>query len=260
MPNTAVQLGVNRPNFDSWTVRPEEMTDFIANPNWTRRHRTKYYNTLPSTLIDTDGSSFKLSYLTPEWHGTSLGVSYIPQNNANDGLNSKFSDYHNKSGSVVTLYHRSDWRFLEAEFYAAFADYNDSHLEYAGGASLYRKGWTLFASYRQTETQSSDTPITKQTLSKNREAYFDGYRNGFAYNGGLGYEFAFLNTSLTWFESKSSDTRARNRILNWHNSVRPYKHFGVYFGAAWVDFRADRVKADSSKRGTVGYAGIELTF
>jgi hypothetical protein len=260
MPNVAVQLGINRPNFPTFQPTTADMTNYIDNPNWQQHHRTKFYDTLNSTLLNTDGSSLKLSYLTPEIWNTTIGFSYVPENNANDGLTSKFAPYAKREAEILSVRHYQELSFVDIEAYAAVARYQASHREYAGGLSLYRKGWTVFGSYRQTETSHTDTPPLASDLSSNQLALYDGFRQSKAYNGGLGYEWAFFNTVIEYFESDSSRTRARNRIVNWHNSFRPVKNFCFYLGAAWVDFRPADDHIGTQKRGLAAYTGVELRF
>lgn len=257
MENPAAMLGVTQSNLSVWQITPTEITDFTGSPNWRQHDRTKYYNTLTSTLINTDGSSFKLAYLTPEINGTTLAIGFTPENNANDGLTSKFSPYYGKSSYQIALYNYHDFDTLQTEIYAAFADFDKSHHEYAAGLSIYRKGLTLFSSFRQTETSSSDYKITTTDTSKNTLAYFDAFRNGFAFNAGLSYEFAFLTSTLSYFESKADNVNMRNRIITLHNSIKTYKHMSFYLGTGFVDLENE---IDGNSKGPFIYAGVELTF
>ncbi len=260
MPNAAVMLGVTRPNLPVWQPAPTELVDFIGNPNWQQHNRRKYYNTLTSTAVDTDGSSLKFIYMTPEFFGTTLAVTYTPENNANDGLTSKFSPYYKESAYSVMLYNQHSFAFADTEIYISFADFEKSHQEYAGGFSFYRKGWTAFASYRQTETTGHDFPIAAQNISANMPAYFDGFRNGYAWNVGLTYEWALITSTISYFESKADDTQAANRLVNWHTSIKPYKHLGFYFGMGYADFKAGNNQNESGNRGGFGYVGAEISF
>ncbi len=260
MPNAAVMLGVTRPNLPTWQAAPFELVDFIDNPNWQQHNHRKYYNTLTSTAIDTDGSALKFSYMTPEYAGTTLAVTYTPENNANDGLTSKFSPYYKESAYSITLYNQHSFDFGDTEVYFSFADFAKSHKEYAGGISFYRKGWTVFASYRQSKTESSDYDIAAESVSTNTPAFFDGYRDGFAWNAGVSYEWAIVISSLNYFESRSDDNQAANRIVNWHTSIKPYKNFGFYIGFGYADFKTSRSQNESGNRGPFGYTGLEISF
>lgn len=258
MPNSAQMLSVDRPNLSIWQAQPLEIASFIQNPNWRQHNRQKYYNTLTSTLPNAEGSSFKISFQTPEFYNTVLGLTYVPQNDANDGLTSKFAPYADKTAYIGALYHHQEFSWFDSEFYLSFADYQQSHQEYAGGISLYRKGWTWFASYRQTEITGHDTPIAKIGSGQNHPAYYDGWRNGKAWNSGIGYEFALFNMVVSYFESRANQGGARNRIFNWQNTVKINQYFDIYAGAAYVDFKACRDDDSQNKRGPAVYIGIEF--
>lgn len=260
MPNVATELGINKPNFATWQPLPTDIVNFIENPNWRQRKKNKFYSTLDSTLINTDASALKLSYLTPEYLNTTLGISYIPENNANDGLTSKYAPYANKDAYVAVLYNHQEFTVADAEFYLSFADYRDDHKEYASGLSLYRKGWTAFGSYRQTEISDHDKPILKHSTSENTLVGFDLYRQGNAFNVGLGYEWAVFNSTISYFAAEAKNSKAHSRIVNWHNSIKPHKNFTFYTGAAWVDFLPAEDNIASGKRGLAVYAGVEYNF
>lgn len=260
MPNTAVELGINSPDLSSWQTTPKDIADFISNPNWRQRNRTKYYNTPNATLINTDGSSLKLSYLTPEFYNTTLGISYTPENNANDGLTSKFSPYYKNEAYTVAAYNRQNFSLFDIEIYAAYARYQQSHNEKAGGISFYRKGWTLFGSYRKTNTSKSDFKLAEQNISYNRPAGYDGFRDAQAWNAGISYEWAVFTGILSYFESRADKNGAKNKILNLHSSIRSHKNLGFYSGIAWVDFQTGNTNMNKSKQGLAFYAGAELNF
>lgn len=260
MPNVAIKLGVNAPAFSVWQFAPEDITDYVSNPNWRQRDSIKYYNTLDSTLINTDGSSFKISYLTPEFYNTTLGISYIPENNAKDGLTSKFAPYYNERAFVFSLYNHHEFDFADTEFYLSFADYHQSHSEYAGGVSIYRKGWTLFGSYRQTEVLGSDYNLSRENISKNKSAWFDGFRNSKVWSAGIGYEWWIINSSLSYFESRAEENSARNRIISLQNALKLNKNITFYNNVSVVDFQAGHDNINPDRRGLVVVLGAELNF
>lgn len=255
MQNPAALLSVVQPNLPIWQISPAEAADFMENPNWRQHNRRKYYSTLTSAQINTDGSSFKLAYFTPEFAGTTLALGFTPENNANDGLTSKFAPYYKQSAYHIALYNSHEFGFADTEFYLAYADFNHSHREYAGGISVYRRGLTLFAAYRQTE--SYDHAITDTSLSANLPAYYDAFRNGFAVSGGASYEFALLTSALSYFEAKADNLPARTRLITLHNSIKPYKHLGFYLGGGYAEFTDAE---HHENRGPLVYGGLEISF
>lgn len=255
MQNPAALLSVVQPNLSVWQISPTEAVDFIENPNWQQHNRRKYYSTLTSAQINTDGSSFKLAYFTPEFAGTTLAFGFTPQNNANDGLTSKFAPYYDQSAYHIALYNSHEFSFADTEFYLAYADFNHSHREYAGGVSVYQQGFTLFAAYRQTE--SYDHAIADTNISSNQPAYYDAFRNGFAFTGGVSYEFALLTANLSYFEAKADNLPARTRLVTLHNSIKPYKHLGFYLGGGYAEFKDVNAREN---RGPLVYGGVEISF
>lgn len=259
MPNAAAMNAVTKPNIAVWQPDNDEITDFINNPNWFQKNKTKYYTTLTSTIPDTDGSALKFAYFTPEYKSTSIGFSFTPNNNATNSLISKFSSYADKSSYTVSLYNHQEFDFFDTEFYMSFSDYENSHSEYGMGFSFYRKGWTFLASYLESKTKNSDKPINRFTLSENKKAYFDDFRNSTAYNLSVSYEFAFLTSTLSYFDSFSKNTKAYNRIINLHNSAKFDKAYSLYFGLAYAQFKGveDSIKGN---KGLALYTGVQFEF
>lgn len=260
MENSSAMLGINKANLKIWQPTPTDIVNFAANPNWSQKNKNKYYATINSTLSNTDGSALKFVYLTPEYKNTTLGFTFTPENNADDGLISKFSSYYGKSSYTVSLHNYQEFDYTDAEFYLSYADYKNSHFEYAGGFLLYRKGWSLFGSYRKTNTSSSDKPIAKVDKSANRLAYYDGFRKSEAYNLGISYEFAYVTSTFSYFDSFSNKTRAKNRIYNLHNSLKFDKNYALYLGFAYVDFISDNGKKLDGNKGLAAYTGVEFKF
>ena len=259
MPNVAAMNAVTKSNISVWQPNNDEIVDFINNPNWYQTNKTKYYSTLVSTNPNTDGSSLKIAYFTPEYKSSSIGISYTPNNNANDSLISKFTPYYNKSSYSISFYNHQEFDFFDTEFYMSFSDYEKSHSEYATGFSLYRKGWTFLASYLKSETKRSDKPINTITLSKNKKAYFDDFRDSTAYNFAVSYEFAFLTSTLSYFDSFSKNTKASNRIINLHNSLKFDKSYSIYLGVAYAQFKNAEYDMKGNK-GLAIYTGIQFDF
>ena len=253
MPNVAATLAVTRPDFATWQPLSQDLADFIRNPNWAHHKHQKFYATLTSTVADADGSALKFSYYTPEWQGLTLALSVTPETNANDGLVSKFAPYHKESATTAAVYHNHDFGLFQSDAYLSYADYERSHQDYAGGLSLYRKGWTLFGLYRETDA-SSAAPVVSSAL------YDDGWRDARAWNAGVGYAFFYWNTSVSYFESKAKKGGACSRIWNWHNGFKFHQNYAFYAGLAYADYEPNRESVKKSVNGYVGYLGLELNF
>lgn len=256
MPNAATTLAVHQPNFSTFQPLPVDLANFIRSPNWQQHKHLKFYNVLTSTIPDADGSALKLSYYTPEILGLTLALSLTPETNANDGLISKFSPYHNESALTLVAYRTYDFEGFQTDSFLSFAHYERSHQDFAGGLSLYRKGWTLFGSYRETHPHhyNISSSLTPNVL------YVDGWRHARAWNAGVGYEFAFWNTSVSYFESESLENSAKNSLWNWHNAFRFDQNYAFYTGLFYADYKANREESQNSLHGLGGYLGLEISF
>ena len=85
-------------------VNNSDIVDFIANPNWRRNKTGTAFRTLNSTDINTDGTAPKISYITPEFYQTVVGLTYVPDIYSRAGLVSRYADYKNEDGYVCLLY------------------------------------------------------------------------------------------------------------------------------------------------------------
>ncbi len=259
MPNASAMLGVSGPDLSVWQISPAALTDFVSNPNWWQKHRRKYYNSLTSTVADTDGSSLKTAYLSPEYGGTTFGLSFTPENNANDGPADKFAPYAGHSAYAAAVYHRRSLGSAEMEAGLSYSDYFRSHKEYTAGMSVYYRGWTMFGSWRQTTVSAHDSPLAGRSGYHNLPAWSDGYRHSRAWNAGVSYEWAVWTSVLSYFNSKSKQSGAENHVFSWHNSIKPHKNLGFYVGLAYVDFRSGNERTNSN-RGPAGYVGVEVSY
>ena len=81
-----------------------DVVNFISNPNWVRDGKVTKFATLDSTAIDTDGVAPKISYISPEFYNTYLGLSYVPDAYNRAGLISRYASYKEDGGHVAALY------------------------------------------------------------------------------------------------------------------------------------------------------------
>lgn len=254
MANAAATLAVVKPYFATWQPLPADLANFIHNPVFAQHKHLKYYDTLTSTIPDADGSALKFSYYTPETAGLSLALSFTPETNANDGMISKFAPYHKESALTFAAYHTFDFGFFQSDSFLSYGHYERSHQDYAGGLSLYRKGWTLFGSYRQTHPLKH--PQILEAFHPNA-LYADGWRHAKAWNAGVGYEFFIWNTTLSYFQSKAVDYTAQTQMFNWHNAFRFSQSHTFYAGLFNASYDTSLQK---SNRGWGGYLGFEISF
>ncbi len=246
--NVAYNFAVGAPNIGSYRVNNSDILNFITSPNWYKKGKNSSYKTLNSTYINTDGASPKINYITPSYKGVKVGATYIPETYSQSGLVSKYAPYKNNDAYVLGAYGFWYALGLEIETSLGFAEFNDNDKEYSLGFSLYRKGWTLGASYRKTDSSNSHYKLDATNLD-------DGYRDAKAYNIGLSYEIGPFTTGVSFFDSKSDKFNNRDKIFSFSNSYQYNKETSLSLTVARLD--------SSSETKTKGYAvilGMELSI
>lgn len=249
--NVAYNFAVGAPNVGPYHVNNTEIVNFISNPNWYKKGHRASYKTLNSTYINTDGSSLKASYITPEFSGLKLGISYIPETYSQSGLVAENAPYKDKSAYVLGAY--GGWNILgyELETSLGFANYKENDKEYTAGASIYRKGWTLGGSYRKTEVSQKDYAINKENL-------FDAYREGTAYNLGISYNIGPFTTGLSYFDSKAQKTSNEDKIISFSNSYEYNKNLALSVTLAHLKSQGNEIDAKDNSKGYALIFGVEL--
>ncbi|MBR5154773.1 MAG: porin [Alphaproteobacteria bacterium] len=246
--NVAYNFAVGAPNIGSYRTNNSDITNFITNPNWYYKKGNSSFKTLNSTYINTDGASAKINYITPEFFNTKLGITYIPKTYSRSGLVSRDAQYKDKEAYVLGAYNSFYIKDYEIETSLGYADFTNNDKEYSLGFSVYRKGWTLGASYRKTKAENSNYQINKDT-------YFDAYRSGQAYNLGLSYAIGPITTGVSYFNSKSDEFDIENDIISFSNSYEYNKNTTFSFTIAHLNSK-DKIT-------TKGYAfvlGMELSL
>lgn len=246
--NVAYNFAVGAPNIGTYRTNNSDITNFITNPNWYQKGSKSSYKTLNSTYINTDGASFKLNYITKEFLNTKIGISYVPKTYSRSGLVAKNAHYKDDNAYILGAYNSFYIKDFEIETSLGYADFKNNDEEYSLGFSIYRKGWTLGASYRKTDTQNKDTKLDENT-------YFDAYRKGEAYNLGLSYAIGPLTTGVSYFYSKSDEFDIDNDVISFSNSYEYNKD--TTFSLTLAHLNAKDIKT------TKGYAfviGMELSL
>jgi len=258
--NAAYQMAVGAPSVGVWRVNNSPLTDFIANPNWQRHSRTASYRTLNSTYLNTDADAPKVSYVTPEFYNTKAAFSYTPDSYSQAGLINKHSRYDNRSSYAVGLYNDWDLNYVEVESSLGYAYNRKNNQEASAGLSLYRKGWTLGGSYRQSWMTSRDYAMNERGSDLTyRPEYYDGYREGHAFNVGLSYEIGPFKTGVAYFASYADKTDNKDKIFSWSNRFAFNKYAAAYLIGALAEYKGDGRKEDNN-RGGAAMVGLELTY
>ena len=256
--NAAYQMAVGAPGVGYFRVNNSPMTDFIANPNWQRKGKITSYRTLNSTYLNTDADSFKISYTTPQFYHTKFAVSYTPDSYSEAGLINKNSRYDNRSSYSVGVYNNIELADADVESSLGYAYNRKNNQEVSLGLSVYRKGWTLGGSYRKSYTTSGDFALNER-YNSDMPYYFDGYRQGQAFNVGVSYEIGPFKTAITYFASYADKTNNRDSIVSFVNRYAVNKYIAVYLATSYAEYKGDKY----SDEGNCGYAmlgGVELNF
>lgn len=235
--NGAQTTGAIESNFD--------VVDFIANPNWKRNSKETYFATLTSTEINTDGVAPKFNYISPEFYGTAIGFSYMPDAYNRRGLINKHAGYANKDGFVAAIYNDMDWGAFSSQASFGYAQYHSNDKEFSYSLKLQKGNWSVGGGFRKTYSDGKNKSAPNRYLKEG----FDDYREGQAWNVGIGYEFGPFSSTLSYFESESNLSDNNNKIVVFSNQLQLNKSMDVFVAASHVDY-------DNSFDATSGYALI----
>ena len=254
--NAAYQLGVGAPDAGVLGVNQSDVVNFIANPNWQRNHLGTSYRTLNSTEINTDGTAPKLTYISPEFDGTMFGITYVPESFSRDGLINSQASYKDKAGYIASVYHNRELGNASLSGSLGFAHFTDIDDEISAGLSLYYKGWTLGGGVRKTFVNHNYADMNKRGFKCSES--FDGFRDAWAYNVGLGYEIGPIKTSLSYFYSKADDRDYEDKIIQLSGRYQFNKY--VEFQAAVAHGEFEGLNAADGNQGYAFISGVALKF
>ncbi len=257
--NVAAQFHVGAPDIGVFGVENSDVVDFLRNPNWQRNSHGTKFATLNTTYINTDGVAPKISYISPQYYGTMLGLSYVPESYNRRGLINKFAEYKDNAGYIAALYNQTDLGFADMTTSLGYAVFEDIDKEYSAGISLYRAGWTLGAAYRRTDAETDKAPLDKKVNEATPE-FFDGYRAGYAWDVGLSYEIGPYEVSLGYFKSKADKSDNSDEIIMLSNKYSLNKNVDIYLVAAHVDFSGSSSAEIDNNRGYAFMTGFSLNF
>lgn len=257
--NVAAQFHQGAPSVGPLGENNIRLTDFIHNPNWQRNSHTTRFATLNSTSLDTDGVAPKASYISPEFYNTLIGFSYMPDSYNRRGLINKFAHYSKKDGYAAALYHHADLDFAQLAASLGYAQYHDNDKEYSAGLTLTRGNWTLGGSYRKTYIDGRDKS-RPSVVSERTPELFDNYREGDAWDIGLGYEIGPYKVSLSYFTTQAKRTNNTDKIVALNNVYQYNKWIDVYLTGAYAKFKGDNTTIADNNAGYAVIAGLSLNF
>lgn len=236
-----------------------DIVNFITNPNWVRDGKTTKFATLNTTYINTDGVAPKISYISPSFYETYLGLSYIPDAYNRGGLISKHASYEHDDGVVASLFTSQELEWFTVTGSAGFARFHDNDNEFAFSLSLQKGNWTLGGGYRKTYIDGEDKQQNRNFTADMPE-YFDSYREGQAWNVGVGYQIGPFQTALSYFESQAEHTDNHDKIVTFSNQYQYDKNINIYLAASHVDFDGNTHDKTDNNHGYALVAGLGLNF
>lgn len=256
--NVAAQFHNGAPSVGPLGIENSDIVDFIANPNWKRKNRYARFATLNTTYINTDGVAPKISYISPEYYNTMLGLTYVPETYNRRGLVNKDAAYYDKGGYIISLYNHLDLDFVDVTTSLGYADFVDNDQEYSASLNLSRGNWSLGGGWRRTNADGKN-PVNHR-VSDNTPEWFDGYRDGEAWDVGVGYEIGPYKVSLSYFKSKAEKSANKDEIVMLSNQYQVNKYLDVYLSAAHVDFSGANANLDENNKGYAFVTGLSLKF
>ncbi len=234
-----------------------DVVDFIRNPNWQRNSHGTRFATLNSTYINTDGVAPKVSYVTPEFYGTAAGFSYVPDAYNRRGLINSHASYACKDGWIGSVYTVQEFAGLNLDASAAAARFHDNDTEFSASLHLSYGNWSLGGGWRKTYIDGRD----KQRSADIRlPELFDNYREGQAWDAGVGYEIGPFKTALSYFEAKAERTANRDKVWTFSNQYQLNRYAKVYLAAAHVDFEGDNAMVADNNQGWAFVGGVGFNF
>lgn len=253
--NVAAQFHDGAPSVGA-LANNNDVVDFISNPNWKRDGKTTKFATLNTTYINTDGVAPKASYITPSFYNTYAGFTYVPDSYNRRGLINKDANYAKDDGYIGALYTEQDLNFMTISGSLGYAEFHDNDKEMSASLKLSRGGWSLGGGYRKTYIDGEDVSTSPDSLPE----FFDSYREGQAWDVGVGYEIGPYQVALSYFESKASRTDNQDKVIVLSNQYKINKYVEVYAAAAHVDFEGDNHNLDNNNQGYAFVSGLGLSF
>ena len=139
-----------------------------------------------------------------------------------------------------------------------YAKFHDDDKEISASIKAIYGNWSIGGGYRKTYIDGQDNQGNNNISASTPSAY-DDYREGQAYDIGLGYEFGPIQTSLTYFESKADGAESKDEIITASAQYQLDKYIDVYLSAAHVDFQGDDNINDNNK-GYTFVVGLEMNL
>ncbi len=257
--NVAFQFYVGAPEVGPHSVNDSNITNFFSNPNWNRNGgKIASYLTLNSAMMNTDNIANKFSYISPTFYGTTFGFTYMPSAYSNEGLINGYAPYRNDEAYVFALANEKQLGEFNLRSYLGYGIYSRNDKEYAAGASVVWRNWTLGGAFHRTDADGGRYPLNRQINDYLTPAYFDNFREGKAWDIGLSYTYGKFSTAVTYFNSKADNTDNEDEFIQFTNRYQVNKHLNLYATLAHVNFKGLDNRASDSNKGYSYIAGFRV--
>lgn len=237
------------------------LTYFLPNPNWNNGTKSVKFATAKSTAIMNDGRAFKFNYFTPEMHNTIAGFSYTPDNAQRRAMVSRYTDYETtQDGYTFAIKNRLNFGEYEWSNSLGYGIYNRTDKVISWGTKLRFGNYTIAGAFQKSYIDGNKNPISTTAISPSRPAYYDNYREGYAFNAAVGYETGKFKTNLGILYSQAENSRHNDTMYLWSNTYQLTPHLQLIGVGAWLNAKgANRLSADNN-RGAAFISGLKVSF
>lgn len=257
--NVDAQFHEGAPEAGAVGVNNSDVVDFIRNPSWQRNSRGTRFATLNTTYINTDGVAPKVSYISPAYYNTMLGLTYVPDAYNRRGLVNKRASYSHDGGLIAALYSAQEFGKFKLAGSLGYAEFHDNDKEMSASLRVSRGNLSLGGGWRKTYIDGHDKQ-RRIEVSEQMPLLFDNYREGQAWDVGVGYEIGPYKVALSYFESKAERTDNKDKITVLSNQYQYNQYAEIYLAAAHVDFEGATTAAGANNQGYAFIAGVGLNF
>ena len=100
----------------------------------------------------------------------------------------------------------------------------------------------------------------QKSIDERLPELFDNYREGEAWEAGLGYEIGPFKATLAYFEAEAERTANRDRVWTLSGQYQATKNIDVYLAAAHADFEGENDDLADNNQGWAFVAGAGVNF
>lgn len=246
----------------SWIgIQDSNLTYFLSSTNWKNRFKSVKFATQKSTHILDDGRALKFNYFTPEIANTQFGFSYTPDNANRRGMVSRYAHYQTtEDGYTAAMLNK--WKLPAGMLYTsgAYGMFNRTDKEWGIGVKWVSGGFHISASYKKSYIDGKRNPISTQALSPYLPAFFDNYREGQAWDFGIGYDFGRFKTNLAYLHTEAENTRHRDDLLVQENCFVLNRYFNLFLINGFINSKGLTRNSNDNNKGYTVISGIALKY